>query len=113
MSIAKNVLIDDYRRTQTRTGGLRPVPLDAAPDPQGEHAPVDPGLHPDLDAALSELADREREVIALRFGADLDGASIAAFTELSLANVQQILSRSLRKLHRNLAGSSLAAQRLR
>jgi RNA polymerase sigma-70 factor (ECF subfamily) len=112
MSIAKNVLIDDYRRTRARTGGLNPVPLDTAGDPEGEDAPADPGLHPDLAAALGELGDREREVLALRFGADLDGPAIAAFTDLSLANVQQILSRSLRKLHQRLAGSSLARERL-
>ncbi len=37
-------------------------------------------------------------MLALRFGGDLTGPEIAALLELSLANVQQILSRSLRKL---------------
>src|SRR4051794_1866558 len=113
MSIAKNVLIDNYRRTRARTGGLQPAPLEAAADPQGGEAPADPGLHPDLDAALAELGEREREVLALRFGADLDGPAIAEFTELSLANVQQILSRSLRKLQRSLVGTSLSNERVR
>jgi RNA polymerase sigma factor (sigma-70 family) len=48
--------------------------------------------------ALSKLSPRDREVIALRFGGDLNGPEIAEMTGLSLANVQQILSRSLRKL---------------
>jgi len=113
MSIAKNVLIDDYRRAQARTGGLQPASLAAAGDPHGDEAPSDPGLHPDLEAALAELGEREREVLALRFGADLDGPAIAAFTELTMANVQQILSRALRKLHSRLAGTSLADERVR
>ena len=52
----------------------------------------------ELIEALTHLSDRDREVIALRFGGDLTGPEIAAVLDLSLANVQQILSRSLRKL---------------
>jgi DNA-directed RNA polymerase specialized sigma subunit len=37
-------------------------------------------------------------VLALRFGGDLTGPEIAALLDLSLANVQQIVSRSLRTL---------------
>ena len=65
---------------------------------------MSPGLRrvltdgPDLDRALAELSERDREVIALRFGGDLTGPEIAELTGLSLANVQQITSRSLRKL---------------
>jgi len=44
------------------------------------------------------LGDRDRELIALRFGGDLTGPEIAELTGLSLANVQQILSRSLRRM---------------
>ena len=56
------------------------------------------GLDPELAAALATLSDREREVVALRYGADLTGPQIAELKELSLANVQQILSRSLRQM---------------
>ena len=44
------------------------------------------------------LSEREREVLALRYGADLTGPEIADLLSLTLANVQQIVSRSLRKL---------------
>ena len=53
---------------------------------------------PELVEAMAALSDRDREVIALRFGGDLTGPEIAAMLGLSLANVQQILSRSLRRL---------------
>jgi DNA-directed RNA polymerase specialized sigma24 family protein len=46
-------------------------------------------------------------VIALRFGGDLSGSEIAELLELSIANVQQILSRSLRKLRATLEDADL------
>lgn len=104
-AIARNLLIDHHRAAgaPTRQG----IPLDAldpsseprAPGPEG-----DLGLSPDLAAALAQLSDREREILALRFGGDLGGPEIAAAMGLSLANVQQIVSRSLRKLCRELDG---------
>jgi RNA polymerase sigma-70 factor (ECF subfamily) len=48
---------------------------------------------------LEQLKPREREVLALRFGADLPAADIARTLELSEANVHQISSRALRRLH--------------
>jgi RNA polymerase sigma factor (sigma-70 family) len=48
--------------------------------------------------ALSRLGDRDREVLALRFGGDLSRPEVAALLGLTLAKVQQILSRLLRKL---------------
>ena len=53
-------------------------------------------------AALATLSQRDREIIALRFGGDLTGPEIAELLGLSLANVQQILSRSLRRLRAEL-----------
>lgn len=61
-------------------------------------AEPDLGIEPELVEALSTLSPRDREIVALRFGGDLHGPEIAEMTELSLANVQQILSRSLRQL---------------
>jgi len=67
------------------------------------------GLDPELERALGSLSARERELIALRFGADLSGAEIAALTGLTLANVQQILSRSLRRMRGSLEGVAAGA----
>ena len=60
------------------------------------------GISPELETALATLPDRQREILALRFGGDLTGPEIAELTGLSVANVQQILSRSLRQLRANL-----------
>ncbi len=62
-------------------------------------------LEPDLERALASLGPREREIVALRFGSELSGPEIAVLMDLSLANVQQILSRGLRRLRANLAAS--------
>lgn len=104
--IARNVLIDHYRKD--RGGQERPLPGEGQVVSE-ELATADPeerglGPAPELTAALEQLGAREREVIALRFGGDMTGAQIAELMDLSLANVQQILSRSLRKLRRSLEG---------
>ncbi len=97
--IARNLLIDYQRRDRPELPGEideRRLPQVSGPEEQfTERA--------DLHAALQQLSERERELIALRFGADLTGAEIARLTGLSLANVQQILSRALRRLRALLA----------
>ncbi len=99
IAIARNLLIDRHRAD--RSDRLEPIGEEGL-RPEWEPAGGDPaqrlGPDPELEAALNRLPERDREILALRFGADLTGAEIAALTGLSLANVQQILSRSLRRL---------------
>ena len=102
MSIANNLLIDHYRRDRS----AKQEPIEdhlARSDLTTEHS--DLGVSPELASALEQLGDRERELIALRFGGELTGPEMAELTGLSLANVQQILSRSLRKLRATLEGA--------
>jgi RNA polymerase sigma factor (sigma-70 family) len=98
LSIARHLLIDHYRRDRSR----RQEPID---DP--EHAEALPylegpeselGISAELESALALLSDRQRELLALRYGADLTSPEIAELTGLSVANVQQLLSRGLRRL---------------
>jgi RNA polymerase sigma factor (sigma-70 family) len=101
LAIAGNLLIDHHRRKTVR----RSDPVD--PQVLSELAPAhdpfaDLGMRPDLATALATLTDRERTFVALRYGADLTGPEIAELTGQSLANVQQILSRTLRKLRAQL-----------
>jgi RNA polymerase sigma-70 factor, ECF subfamily len=98
MAIAHNLLIDHYRADRSSAHeALGPGGVDEESLPQA--APdADLGIDPELAKAIGQLLPRERELIALRFGSDLTGPEIAELTGLSLANVQQILSRSLRKL---------------
>jgi RNA polymerase sigma factor (sigma-70 family) len=96
--IARNVLIDHARGTQPTTPLAVARSEDLATEDQPTLGPSGP-----LGAALASLNQRERELIALRFGADLTGPEIAEVMDLSLANVQQILSRALRKLRLELS----------
>jgi RNA polymerase sigma-70 factor (ECF subfamily) len=103
--IARNLLIDHFR-----AGSVAAVPT--AHDGLGEaptHDLYGLGLEPELERALRELSPRERELIALRFGGDLTGPEIASLTELTLANVQQILSRALRRMRASIEGAGKAA----
>jgi RNA polymerase sigma-70 factor (ECF subfamily) len=109
--IARNLLVDHLR-----SGGsvsLRPIDEGEA---ETIAAPPDQprlGLEPGLERALAELGPRERELIALRFGGDLTGAEIAELTGLTLANVQQILSRSLRRMRASLDADQASPGALR
>jgi RNA polymerase sigma-70 factor (ECF subfamily) len=98
LAIARNLLIDHFRADRS----AHQQPLDEL---EGTHDALvgpgdqpDLGLEPDLESALASLGPRDREILALRFGGDLSGPEIAELTGLSLANVQQILSRSLRRM---------------
>jgi RNA polymerase sigma-70 factor (ECF subfamily) len=94
LAIARNLVIDYHRRDRPQLVDVvdeRILP--AAPGPEERLAGS-----VELLEALSQLSERDLEVLALRFGGDLDAPAIASMLELSVANVQQIQSRSLRKL---------------
>jgi RNA polymerase sigma factor (sigma-70 family) len=107
MTIARNLLIDHYR--SDRSSQQQPIANAAEAEAGlGERASEEPdlGVAPDLEAALDGLGARERELIALRFGGDMTTQQIAELTDLTVANVQQILSRSLRRLRAELEGET-------
>jgi RNA polymerase sigma factor (sigma-70 family) len=108
LAIARNALIDKGRRDKSRVNLSVPLGKAREADLPSEPGPEDAGLGltPELAAALEQLGHRERSVLALRFGADLPTPEIAEMLELSVANVQQILSRTLRKLRSELEASS-------
>ena len=106
LAIAQNVLVDHYRTD--RSARHEPILEGEAGEARLGHAEPREhglGLSPELEAALTRLGGRERELIALRYGGDLNAPEIAELTGLSVANVHQILSRSLRKLQAELEGS--------
>jgi RNA polymerase sigma-70 factor (ECF subfamily) len=105
LAIARNVVIDSHRRERIV---LEELPHDAQigsePSPEDRFAGS-----PELLAALQQLGEQEREIIALRFGGDLTAAEIAGVLGMTVANVQQILSRSTRRLRALLAAPSADA----
>ena len=58
-----------------------------------------------LSRLLADLPERERELVSLKFGADLNNREIAVVTGLSESNVGTILSRVLQKLREQWEGA--------
>jgi RNA polymerase sigma factor (sigma-70 family) len=108
MAIARNLLADHFRR-QSHRGA---VSLDEHPALAASLASNDDPMARCLSIDtvrdwLGLLDPREREVLALRFAADLPAADIARSLGLSESNVHQISSRALRRLHDQLSTSEL------
>ena len=101
MAIAHNLLTDHYRRQRLRAAAS----LDEHPFLADVLVSDDDALerrlaHDDLHRWLGCLGKRDREVLALRYGADLKAADIGAVLGLSAANVHQVISRALGRLRR-------------
>lgn len=61
-----------------------------------------------LSAAVAELDERDRELIALRYGADLTARQIAALLELRTNTVEVALHRALERLRTSLERADAA-----
>jgi len=95
--IARNAALDELRKRK-RTVGLYAEPADA-------EAVASPGdelgaRRATLRQAMSRLGDRDRELIALRFFADLSHAEIAEVLGISATNAATRLHRAIDKLRR-------------
>jgi RNA polymerase sigma-70 factor (ECF subfamily) len=112
IAIAHNAYVDFRRRDRSaRTPSLSgdEVSEGELPRVSGPEPPTE--LDPTLTAAIGRLSRREREALALRFGADMRGPDIAEFLDITLANAQQLLSRGLRKVRRELEKREPATKR--
>jgi RNA polymerase sigma-70 factor, ECF subfamily len=104
VEIARNILADDSHRSAASPDQhpALAASLVSSDDPAAQRLSVDT-----VRDWLARLQPREREVLALRFGADLPAADVARTLELSEANVHQISSRALRRLHDQLSSAEL------
>jgi RNA polymerase sigma-70 factor (ECF subfamily) len=93
-AIARNRLLDDRRRRSRRPSIDDREPPDAPTRPPVE--PVDAAL---VDA-LARLTDEQREVIALRFIADLSLETVARLTRRRVGAVKAMQHRALEQLAR-------------
>jgi RNA polymerase sigma-70 factor (ECF subfamily) len=95
-AIALNCLRDHARRRSTEGRALERVASGPSPDPTGEMQDVsDRDL---ISRNLAVLTDKEREAIALRFGADLTVPEIAKLTGEKLTTMEGRVYGALRKL---------------
>jgi RNA polymerase sigma factor (sigma-70 family) len=99
-SIALNALRDHIRR---RASAERAGARLAGPEPElGVDAAADVARRDELSRALATLSEEEREVMALRFGADLTVPEIAKLKGERLTTIEGRVYRALRKLRERL-----------
>ena len=96
-AIAHNRLLDARRRVSRR-----PLPADR-PVPEHVAPPAPEPLDPALVVALGELTSEQREVVLLRFVADLSLADVAHLTRRRLGAVKALQHRALESLSRRLS----------
>lgn len=115
MAIAQNLLVDHYRSDESgRTRATEPRELEGLAGGSDPIQHVFLGLAPELADALALLNPRDREIVSLCYGADLSGPVIAELKGMTVANVQQVLSRALRRMRTAIeAGMVTAEEELR
>ena len=97
LSIARNVAIDHFRRAKARPE----VPLGDEEFPDRVTPEDQTARRADLErlrSLVEGLAPRERELVALKYGAGATNRAIATLTGLSESNVGTILHRTIAAL---------------
>jgi RNA polymerase sigma-70 factor (ECF subfamily) len=98
--IARRIATDHFRKRQNN------ISLDEVArlaDPQAlEESAQERAEFAHLSALLARLAERERELVALKYGAGLTNRAIARISGLSESNVSTILHRLTRQLRAEL-----------
>jgi RNA polymerase sigma factor (sigma-70 family) len=96
--------VRDYHRTQKRHHmlSLEVLTKQDSTKSQPEQIIIQNDLQAQVLKAVSGLRDREKELIALKFGARLTNREIAVLTGLTESNVGVILYRAVRKLRKKL-----------
>jgi RNA polymerase sigma factor (sigma-70 family) len=96
-TIALNLLRDHARREAVARRAVDRV-VAGQPDQQSQDAFAGLDQREALRQAMEALTQEEREVVALRFGADLTVPEIAKLLRLKLTTVEGRVYRALRKL---------------
>jgi RNA polymerase sigma-70 factor (ECF subfamily) len=96
LRIARNVAVDHLRTSHDH------APLEEAQDTPADSTPEDEALirsnFARLTALISALPERERELLALKYGAGATNRAIADVTGISESNVGTILHRTVQTL---------------
>jgi RNA polymerase sigma-70 factor (ECF subfamily) len=96
LQIARNVVVDYYRTRHEHS------PLEAAAEVPTDGTPEEEAVirsnYARLSVLTAQLTDRERELLALKYGAGATNRAIAEVTGLTESNVGTILHRSVQIL---------------
>lgn len=96
VTIARNVAIDHFRRIRSHAPLAEALEIPGGPEPERLAA-----HRSDCDrllALLGRLPERERELVALKYGVGLTNRAIARHTGLGESNVGTILHRTIQAL---------------
>ncbi len=96
--IARNAALDELRRRR-RVAELVTEPVEELPDGDDEGAEVTL-RRTAVQAALTGLSAREREIVALKFHAGLSNAELARVLGVSESNAGTLLYRTMEKLRK-------------
>ena len=104
-AIARNTLIDHFRSSRQSQS----VTLEAADDkPSLQISPEDEADRAEeihlLNSCVARLSDQEKEIISLKFGAEMTNRQISGVLSLTESNVGVILYRAVRKLRDDFRG---------
>jgi RNA polymerase sigma-70 factor (ECF subfamily) len=103
-AVARNVAVDHYRRRRAH------APLEDAAGLPGGPTPEDLTAHRSdlarLETLLARRPEREREILALKYGAEMTNREVARTTGLSESNVGTILHRAVQALPAEWDGGS-------
>jgi RNA polymerase sigma-70 factor (ECF subfamily) len=97
MAIARNVAVDHYRRRRPEAP-LEEAGAVAAPGASPEELAERRSDMERLGGMIATLPERERELIALKYGSELNNREIARLTGLSESNVGTRLHRAVQTL---------------
>jgi RNA polymerase sigma-70 factor (ECF subfamily) len=94
--ITRNAVVDHYRRRRKQCS------LDQAEHESGSEDPVSDVLHSErreeLQMLVAHLSPEQRDVVLMRYAADLTFAEIAVIVKKNEAAVRMLLHRGLRKM---------------
>ena len=99
VAIARNVATDHLRARRDHAPLEAADEVAAASTPEDEHARASDRER--LAALVERLPDRERELLALKYGVGMTNRAIAELTGLSESNVGTIVHRAVQTLRRD------------
>ncbi len=105
-AIALNRLRDEHRRAEVERRAF--ATLETEPEPEADRPEDRLAQRDELTRALGTLSEPEREVLSLRFGADLTVPQIAKVTGEPLTTIEGRLYRGLRRMRALLADAQEA-----
>ncbi|TVX89863.1 sigma-70 family RNA polymerase sigma factor [Paenibacillus agilis] len=100
-AIARNAVTDYFRVQKRRVSfSLDSIVNMVLQRPSPEDVVIQDDHHQALFASLAMLSDKERHIIAMKYGAGLKNSEIADLLGVSDSNIGVVLYRSLKKLHK-------------